>query len=123
MTVEHFLLGKDVEMHTSGQGYAHSSYKRYKVGSEGVRETFLKSWAVFASTRDRVVPRVIREVLWPIVEERPVSFIKFDPDKMLFRREAHAPLIVWICYQGRVYGHLCTNLSHPRLQKSQIWFR
>ncbi len=67
----------------------------------GVRDTLLKSRDVFARTRDRGIPRDIREVLWPLVKQRPVSFDKFDPDKLLFRSGAHAPMIVWIGYLGR----------------------
>ncbi len=35
------------------------------------------------------------------MKERPVSFGKFDPESLLFKSGAHAPLMVWIGKQGR----------------------
>ncbi len=49
-SIKRRMTGKDAEMHTTGQGYACSSYKG---GVEAVRETFLKSQTSFVSTRGR----------------------------------------------------------------------
>ena len=35
------------------------------------------------------------------MKERHVDFGRFDPDNLLFRSGAHAPLMVWIGNQGR----------------------
>ncbi len=35
------------------------------------------------------------------VKERPVSFGKFDPNNLLFRSGAHAPLMIWMGKMGR----------------------
>ena len=98
LTVESFLRGSRLEMHPRGQGYP---YKSYRGGVEAVRETFLHSQEAFATTRDRGVVRDVRETLWPPVKERPVSFGKFDPNNLLFRSGAHAPLMIWIGKMGR----------------------
>jgi hypothetical protein len=97
-TVESFLLGSGLKTFPTGQGYP---YKSYKGGVDAVRETFLYSQDAFAATRDRGVLRDVREPLWPPVKERHVDFGKFDPDNLLFRSGAHAPLMVWIGHQGR----------------------
>ena len=81
-----------------GQGYP---YKSYRGGVDAVRETFLYSQDAFAATRDRRVLRAVREPFWPPVKDRHVDFGKFDPDDLLFRSGAHAPLMVWIGHQGR----------------------
>ena len=98
LTVESFLRGSRLEMHPKGQGYP---YKSYRGGVEAVRETFLHSQEAFATTRDRGVVRDVRETLWPPVKERPVSFGNFDPNNLLFRSGAHAPLMIWIGKMGR----------------------
>ena len=96
--MESFLLGSELKTFPTGQGYP---YKSYKGGVDAVRETFLYSQDAFAATRDRGVLRDVRGPLWPLVKERRVDFGKFDPDNLLFRSGAHAPLMVWIGHQGR----------------------
>jgi hypothetical protein len=97
LTVKSFLLGSGLETFVKGQGYPYTSYG----GVDAVRETFLYSQEAFADTRDRGVCRDVRENIWPTVKERPVAFGKFDPDNLLFRSGAHAPLMVWIGDRGR----------------------
>ena len=80
------------------EGY---SYESYRGGVKAVRETLLCSQEAFVDTRDRGVCRDIRENIWPTVKERPVAFGKFDPDSLLFRSGAHAPLMAWIGDRGR----------------------
>ena len=98
LTVQSFLLGTGLQTFQKGQGY---TYKSYRGGVEAVRETFFYSQEAFADTRDRGVCRDVREHIWPPVKERPIAFGKFDPDNLLFRSGAHAPLMVWMGYHGR----------------------
>ena len=98
LTVESFLLGRGLQTFQKGQGYP---YKSYRGGVEAVRETLLYSQEAFADTRDRGICRDVREHIWPPVKERPIAFGKFDPDSLLFRSGAHAPLMVWMGFQGR----------------------
>ena len=98
LTAKSFLLGSGLETFQKGQGYP---YKSYRGGVEAVRETLLCSQEAFVDTRDRGVCRDIRENIWPTVKERPIAFGRFDPDSLLFRSGAHAPLMVWMGYRGR----------------------
>ena len=98
LTAKSFLLGSGLKTFVKGQGYPYTSYKG---GVDAVRETLLCSQEAFVDTRDRGVCRDIRENIWPTVKERPVAFGKFDPDSLLFRSGAHAPLMVWMGYRGR----------------------
>ena len=98
LTPKSLLLGSGLETFQKGQGYP---YQSYRGGGDAVRETFFYSQEAFADTRDRGVCRDIRENIWPTVKERPVAFGKFDPDSLLFRSGAHAPLMVWMGYRGR----------------------
>ena len=98
LTAKSFLLGSGLKTFVKGQGYPYTSYRG---GVDAVRETLLCSQEAFVDTRDRGVCRDIRENIWPTVKERPVAFGKFDPDSLLFRSGAHAPLMVWIGDRGR----------------------
>ena len=97
---DQYLVGENLDTHIKGQGYPYDSYR---TGLDGVKATFLHSQECFESTREsgRGVVRDAREKLWPPVCQRRVDFRKFDSASLLFRSGAHAPLLVWIGFQGR----------------------
>ena len=97
---DQYLSGQNLGNHIQGQGHP---YESYRTGLEGVKQTFLHSQECFESTRDsgRGVVRDTREELWPPACQQRVDFRKFDPESLLFRSGAHAPLLVWIGFQGR----------------------
>ena len=92
---DQYLSGEDLDHHIQGQGYP---YESYWTGLDGVN-----GQECFESTRDsgRGVVRDTREELWPPVCQQRVDFRKFDPESLLVRSGAHAPLLVWIGFQGR----------------------